>query len=94
MFKIGRTAAQLERQKLQTEIQKEQSERRQKRLEKRLNMASKTGGKVGPAKNPKKTKQEPDDDFLEDLVVESGPKKAKETNDVCEPKTGRFCDKS
>ena len=28
MFKIGRTAAQLERQKLQTEIQKEQSERR------------------------------------------------------------------
>ena len=30
MFKIGRTAAQLERQKLQTEIQKEQSERRRK----------------------------------------------------------------
>ena len=41
-------------------------------------MASKTGGKVGPAKNAKKTKQEPDDDdFLEDLVVESDPKKPK-----------------
>ena len=50
MFKIGRTAAQLERQKLQTEIQKEQSERRRKRLEKRLKMASKAGGKGGPAK--------------------------------------------
>ena len=59
-------------------------------------MASKTGGKGGPAKNPKKMKQElDDDDLLEDLVVESDPKKKpKKTNNVCEPKTGRFCDKS
>ena len=74
MFKIGRTAAQLERQKLQMEIQKEQSERRRKQLEKRLQMASK-GGKGGPAKIPKKMKREPepddndDDNFLEDLVT-------------------------
>ena len=38
-------------------------------------MASKAGGKGGPAKNPKKTKREPDpddkgdDNFLEDLVT-------------------------
>ena len=36
-------------------------------------MASKAGGKGGPAKNPKKTKWEPDDNdndnFLEDLVM-------------------------
>ena len=73
MFKIGRTAAQLERQKLQTEIQKEQSKRRRKRLEKRLKMSSKAGGKGGLARNPKKMKQEPDDNdddnFLQDLVT-------------------------
>ena len=74
MFKIGRTAAQLERQKLQMEIQKEQSERRRKRLEKRLQMASK-GGKGSPAKIPKKMKRElelddnDDNNFLEDLVT-------------------------
>ena len=74
MVKVGRKAAQLERVKLQTEIIKEQSELRRKRLENRLKMSDKAGGKGGPAKNPKKTKREPDDDdedFLEDLVVDT-----------------------
>ena len=73
MVKVGRKAAELERVKLQTEIQKEKSEIRRKRLENKLKM-SKAGGKGGPAKNPKKTKREPDgddDDFLEDLVVDT-----------------------
>ena len=37
-------------------------------------MSGKAGGKGGPAKNPKKTKWEPDDDddyFLDDLVVDT-----------------------
>ena len=60
-------------------------------------MSDKAGGKGGLAKNPKKAKREPEadgDDFLEDLVAESDPKKQKKTNDVREPKTGRFRDKS
>ena len=89
MFKIGRTAAQLERQKLQTEIQKEQSERRRKRLEKRLKMASKAGGKGGPAKNPKKMKREPDDNdddnFLEDLVMSTEADKGQPSYSTLEP---------
>ena len=90
MFKIGRTAAQLERQKLQTEIQKEQSERRRKRLEKKLKMASK-GGKGGPAKIPKKTKWEPepddndDDNFLEDLVTTTETDKGQPSYSTLEP---------
>ena len=74
MVKVSRKAAELERVKLQTEIIKEQSELRQKRLENRLKMSGKAGGKGGLAKNPKKTKWEPDDDdddFLEDLVVDT-----------------------
>ena len=74
MVKVGRKAAQLERVKLQTEIIKEQSKLRRKRLENRLKMSGKAGGKGGPARNPKKTtKREPDDDddFLEDLVVDT-----------------------
>ena len=72
MFKIGRKAAELERTKLQSEIQKEKSELQRKKLENRLKMSGKAGGRSGLAKNPKKTKQEPDDDddFLDDLVVE------------------------
>ena len=89
MFKIGRTAAQLERQKLQTEIQKEQSERRRKRLEKRLKMASKAGEKGGPAKNPKKMKREPDDkdddNFLEDLVMTTETDKGQPSYSKLEP---------
>ena len=73
MFKIGWKAAELERTKLQSEIQKGKSELRRKRLEKRLKMSGKAGG--GPAKNPKKTKWKPDDDVLDDLVVETGQDK-------------------
>ena len=72
MFQVGRKAAELERVKLQTEIQKEKSELRRRKLEKWLKMAGKAGGRSGPAKNPKKTKQEQDDDdLLEDLVTET-----------------------
>ena len=94
MFKIGRTAAQLERQKLQTEIQKEQSERRRKRLEKRLKMSGKAGGKGGPAKNPKKTKCEPDDDndFLDDLVMDT--ETAKDQPSYSTQKPGGFVTKA
>ena len=75
MFKIGRKAAELERTKLQSEIQREKSELRRKRLEKRLKMSGKAEG--GMAKNPKKTKWEPDDDddVLADLVVATGQDK-------------------
>ena len=74
MFKVGRKAAELERTKLQSEIQKEKSELRRKKLENRLKMSGKAGGKGGPAKNPKKTKRELDDDddeFLDDLVMDT-----------------------
>ena len=75
MFKIGWKAAELKRTKLQSEIQKEKSELRRKRLEKRLKMSGKAEG--GLAKNPKKTKREPDDndDVLDDLVVATGQDK-------------------
>ena len=75
MFKIGRTAAQLKREKLQAEIQKEKSKLRRKQLEKQVKMASSRGMKGSRMKNPKK--EDDDDDFLEDLVVESDPKKPK-----------------
>ena len=76
MFSVGRKAAELERTKLQSEIQKEKSELRRKKLENRLKMSGKEEGRSGPAKNPKKPKRElDDDDFLEDLVVDSDPKK-------------------
>ena len=70
MFQVGRKAAELERRKLQSEIQKEKNEICRKRLENRLKMSDRAGGKGSPAKNPKKTKREPDDDddFLDDLV--------------------------
>ena len=75
MFKVSHKAAELERVKLQTEIQKEKSELRRKKLQKKLKMSGKAGGKGGLAKNPKKTKWEPDDDddndFLDDLVVDT-----------------------
>ena len=74
MLKVGRKAAELERVKLQMEIIKEQSKLRRKRLENRLKMSGKAGGKGGPVKNPKKTKWElddDDDDFLNDLVMDT-----------------------
>ena len=93
MVKVGRKAAELERRKLQSEIQKEKSEIRRKRLENRLKMSDRAGGKGGPAKNPKKTKREPDDDddFLEDLVVDSDPKKPATYSTL---KTGGFVTKA
>ena len=73
MVKVGCKAAELERVKLQTEIQKERSKIRRKRLEKRVKMASGKGTKGSRMKSPKQ--EEEDDDFLEDLVVDSDPKK-------------------
>ena len=73
MFKIGRKATELLRQKLQVEIQKEKSEIRWKKLEKGLIMAGKAGGQSGLAKGPRKTKnkrEEEDEDWLDNLVVD------------------------
>ena len=72
------------------EIHKEQSEIRRKKLEKCVKMASSRGTKGSRMKSPKK---EDDDDFLEDLVVDSNPKRPKKTDNVFEPKTGRLCHK-
>ena len=74
MFQVGCKAAELERTKLQTEIQKEKSEIRRKKLENQLKMAGKAGGRGRPVKNPKKTKtkqEEDDEDWLDDLVVDT-----------------------
>ena len=58
-------------------------------------MSGKAGGKGGPAKNPKKTKQEPDDDdLLEDLVAESDPKKTKKPMTYANLKPGGFVTKA
>ena len=87
MFKIGRKAAELERTKLQSEIQKEKSELRRKKLEKRLKMSGKAGGRGSLARNPKKTKREPDDndDLLDDLVTEMGQDKGQPSYSKLEP---------
>ena len=87
MFKIGRKAAELERTKLQSEIQKQKSELRRKKLEKSLKMSGKAGGRSGQAKNPKKTKQEldDDDDFLDDLVMDTEPDKRQPSYSKLEP---------
>ena len=87
MFKIGRKAAELKRTKLQSDIQKEKSELRRKKLENRLKMSGKGGGRSGPARNPKKTKWEPDDDddLLDDLVTETGPDKRQPSYSKLEP---------
>ena len=92
MFKIGRKAAELERQKLQTEIQKEKSELRRKKLEKRVKMASSRGTKGSHMKSPKK--EDDDDDFLEDLVVESNPKRPKKLTTYSNLKPGGFVTKA
>ena len=87
MFKIGRTAAQLEQEKLQAEIQKEKSKLRRKRFEKNLKMSGKAGGRSGLAKNPKKMKQEPDDDddYLDDLVMDTETEKRQPSYSTLEP---------
>ena len=89
MVKVGRKAVELERVKLQTEIQKERSEIRRKRLEKRVKMASGKGMKGSRMKSPKQ--EEEDDDFLEDLVVDSDPKKPATYSTL---KTGSFVTKA
>ena len=50
-------------------------------------MSGKGGGRSGPARNPKKTKQEPDDDddLLDDLVTETGPDKRQPSYSKLEP---------
>ena len=57
-------------------------------------MAGKAGGRSGPAKNPKKTKQEPgaDDDLLDDLIVETEPDKKQPSYSMLQP--GGFVTKS
>ena len=87
MFKFGWKAAELERTKLQSEIQKEKSELRRRKLANRLKMSGKAGGRSGPARNPKKTKREPDDDndLLDDLVMETGQDKRQPSYSKLEP---------
>ena len=91
MFKIGRKVTELERQKLQTEIHKEESEIRRKKLEKCVQMASSRGSKGGHMKSPKK---EDDDDFLEDLVVDTNPEKPKKPTTYLNLKPGGFITKA
>ena len=88
MFKIGWKAAELKRTKLQSEILKEESELRRKRLEKRVKMASGKDTKGGCMKSPKQ--EDDDDDFLEDLVVDSDPKKPKKLTTYSNLKPGSF----
>ena len=90
MFRIGRKAAELEQQKLQMEIHKEESEIRRKKLEKCVQMASKRGRKVGSMKSPKKEFEKEDDDFLEDLVVNTNPEEPKKTTTYSNLKPGGF----
>ena len=96
MFQVGRKAAELERVKLQMEIQKEKSELRRKKLEKQVKMSGTAGGRGGLARNPKKMKREPndDDDFLEDLVVESKLKKSKKPTTYSNLEPGGFVTKA
>ena len=90
MFRIRRKATELEWQKLQTEIRKEESEIRRKKLEKHVQMASNRGRKGGPVKSPKKEVEEEDDDFLEDLVVDTKPEKPNKKTTYSSLKPGGF----
>ena len=72
MFQVGRKAAELERQKLQTEIQKEKSELRRKKLEKRVKMAKQV-------KILKYMEMEPDDEEIEELPDEPVQGKKRKT---------------
>ena len=92
MFKIGRKATELECQKLQVEIQKEKSEIRREKLEKCVQMASSRGTKGGHMKSLKK--EDDDDDFLEDLVVDSNPKRPKKPTTYSNLKPGGFVTKA
>ena len=50
-------------------------------------MSGKAGGRSGPAKNPKKMKQEPDDDddYLDDLVMDTETEKRQPSYSMLEP---------
>ena len=88
MFQVGQKVAEIERAKLQVEIQKEKGEIRRKKLENQLKMAGKAGGRSRPAKNLKKmkTKQEQDDeDWLDDLVLDTDPDKWQTSYSNLEP---------
>ena len=74
MFQVGRKAAELERTKLQSEMQRGRSEIRRRQLEKRVEMANKLGGRSVPPAKPKDKKEEEEDDYLEDLVVDADKK--------------------
>ena len=70
------------------EIQKEKSEIRRKKLESRLKMAGKAGGRGGQVKNPKKSKmkrEQDDEDWLDDLVLETDPDKRQMSYSNLEP---------
>ena len=90
MFRIGRKATELKCQKLQTEICKEESEIRRKKLEKHVQMASNRGRKGGAMKGPKMEIDKDDDDFLEDLVIDTNPEEAKKPTMYSNLKPGGF----
>ena len=53
-------------------------------------MASKRGRKGGPMKSPKKEFEEEDDDFLEDLVMNTNPEEPKKMTTYSNLKLGGF----
>ena len=92
MFKIGWKAAELERTKLQSETRKEENEIKQKKLQKCVRMASSRCTKGDRMKSPKI--EDDDDDFLEDLVVDSNPKKPTKPTTYSNLKPGGFFTKA
>ena len=79
---------------MQKEIRKEESEIRRKKLEKRVQMASNRGRKGGAMKSLKMEIQEDDDDFLEDLVVDTNPEEVKKLTTYSNLKPGGFITKA
>ena len=87
-FKLEGRQQSSKEQSCNPEIRKEESELRRKKLEKCVQMASSRGTKGGRMKSPKK--EDNDDDFLEDLVVDSDPKKPKKPATYSTLKPGGF----
>ena len=63
-------------------------------LEKRVQMASNKGRKGGPVKTLKKEFDEDDDDFLEDLVVDTNPEEWEKMTTYWNLKPGGFVTKA
>ena len=63
-------------------------------MENRVQMASKRGRKGGPVKSPKKEVEEEDDDFLEDLVVDTNLEEPKKMTTYSNLKPGGFITKA